>query len=104
MNSQKNKEMDWRSRLYQLNYDGFKTRPSGFAVTSLVAGLIAILLVMPPVISVRIAFSIIAVICGIIGIRRIQTNPKVEGSKIAIAGIIFGVIAVLIALFLEFIF
>ncbi len=69
----------------------------GLAVTSLVLGIIGLVLCWVPLLGQLLLIG--AIICGVIGLHKIKTDNTLEGKGMAIAGIVMGGIGLLISVF-----
>ncbi len=72
-------------------------KPHGFAIASLIGGILSILISFIPPFS--LVPAVLAIIFGAIGIRRISEDPKTwRGKGMAIAGIIMGSLLIVLTL------
>jgi len=74
------------------------SKTSGLAITSLVLGILAFILIWIPVVGQILA--ILALVFGIMVLIKIKKDPTIEGKGMAIVGIVLGGIALLYALIL----
>jgi hypothetical protein len=75
------------------NQDGYEKPAIGFAIASLVLGLLAFG-------GIPFIGSLLAIIFGAIALKRIRRDPSLEGRGMAIAGIVLGIIGIFFALIL----
>ncbi len=78
---------------------GSKPPTSGLAITALVLGLVGICVSFIPVIGlIGIPVALAAIITGGIGLSQIGKNPGLGGKGMAVAGLILGIISLLLAI------
>jgi hypothetical protein len=70
---------------------------NGVAIAALVCGIVALVLCWIPVINLlSIALGLVAVILGIVGLRKAR-DPGVGGNGLAVGGLVTGVVGLLVA-------
>ncbi|MAF36131.1 hypothetical protein CL622_03380 [archaeon] len=77
------------SKTIRLVSKGGSVRPSGYAVTSLVAAGLGYL---PIGVLLKIVFEVAAVVVGFIALSKIKKHPNIAGRYIAMAGIILSIV------------
>lgn len=75
-----------------------KTPISEFAIASLVMGIVSFIRIF------NVEKGLVAIVFGILALKRIGLTPQMRGKNLAIAGIIIGIISVIATIVITIIF